>query len=199
MNSICYRHSRHSHSNETAIEPHHKKRPYVLEIPKHQEPQRLSPSEKYKNSKKDVRISPSRDHQKSSDKPKRTRMRNRSPMQNHKKAQQKKSYYLRTDAIDEDRFKSCREEGKATSDESSCDFGVGKYMITQTSPRKSKKGKDSNRRKSLPRSPIVQPVRRESDEKSVSLPGSLQRRKSSKSKCLQPGDNKTTNTNRFVS
>ncbi|XP_045477995.1 uncharacterized protein LOC123683141 [Harmonia axyridis] len=186
-------HSRHSLHNETATEPHHKKRPYLLEIAKHQEPQRLSPSEKYKNSKKDVKVSPSRDHHKTSDKPKRTKMRNRSPMQNHKKIQQKKSYYLRTDAIDDDRIKSCREGGKATSDESSCDFAIGKYVISQTSPRKSKKGKESNRRKSLPRSPIIQPVRRGSEEKSVSLPGSLQRRKSSKSKCLQPGDANTTN------
>ncbi|KAL3272795.1 hypothetical protein HHI36_014255 [Cryptolaemus montrouzieri] len=184
--------SRHSLSNETVTEPQQKKRPYVLEINKHQEVQKLSPSEKYRNTKKDVRVSPSKDHHKSSDKPKRTKMRTRSPMQNHKKSIQKKSFYLRTDAIDDDRFKRSVEESKATSDESSCDFGVGKYVITQTSPRKLKKGKDSNRRKSLPRSPIAQPVRRGSDEKSVSLPGSLQRRKSTKSKNLQPEDALTT-------
>ncbi|KAK9885418.1 hypothetical protein WA026_010914 [Henosepilachna vigintioctopunctata] len=186
--------SRQFISNETASEPQHKRRPYVLDINKHLDANKLSPNENYKNNKKDIRISPSKDYHKSCDKPKRTKIRNKSPMQNHKKVFQKKSYYLRTDAVDDERIKRSEEGGKATSDDSSCDFGTGKYVLGQTSPRKSKKSKDNNRRKSLPRSPSSQPLRKVSDEKSVSLPGSLQRNKSSKSKNQQSERIITTET-----
>ncbi|XP_044253197.1 uncharacterized protein LOC123004146 [Tribolium madens] len=69
-------------------------------------------------------------------------------------------------------------ENKATSDESSCD--LGKHSTNQTSPRKGKKVKDNNRRKSLPRSP-TQKSKKSVDLQPSSLPGSLSRRKSKKS------------------
>lgn len=74
---------------------------------------------------------------------------------------------------------------KATSDESS----TGReYTLSQTSPRKAKKNKESTRRKSLPRSPTSQKNQKKSDidYQTTSLPGSLSRRKSTKTpKCLQ--------------
>lgn len=171
-------------------EKHNKKRPFTLEINKHQE----SHNDKYKvvNNKKDTKISLSpNDNLKITDKPKRSKSRTKSPMQSHKKHhyQIKKSSsatYNRNDLSphSDDRYKINIDENKATSDESSGDVGITKYssLSMQTSPRKIKKTKDNNRRKSLPRSPTSQRSKRNSgsDEKPSSLPGSLSRRRPSK-------------------
>lgn len=126
-----------------------KRRPFTLEITKHQDA--LNTSKIGKN-----------------DKVKRVKARTKSPMQVQKKHYQIKKV----------------EESKATSDESSCDFS--KYSINQTSPRKNKKLKETNRRKSLPRSPTGQRTKKNNhEEKPSSLPGSLSRRKSSKNRNLQ--------------
>lgn len=126
-----------------------KRRPFTLEITKHQDTPNNSKIGK-------------------NDKVKRVKARTRSPMQVQKKHYQIKKV----------------EESKATSDESSCD--LSKYSINQTlSPRKNKKVKDTNRRKSLPRSPTNQRTKKNNhEEKPSSLPGSLSRRKSSKSRNL---------------
>lgn len=98
----------------------------------------------------------------SNEKPKRTKTRTRSPMQTHKK-----HYQIKKTVV----------ENKVTSDESSCDVV---YSSNQTSPRKTKKIKDNNRRKSLPRSP-TQKIKKPVEMQPSSLPGSLSRRKSKKS------------------
>lgn len=166
-----------------------KRRPYTLEIGFKQQQAdssyAASPSStKLKTIRRDPktspRISPSTETLKITEKPKRSKSRTRSPMQTHKKTIQSKKVGQFAD------------ESKATSDESSCDFGMKKYQGNhhQLSPRKSKKNKENNRRKSLPRSPTSQrsSKRNGSDEKSASLPGSLSRRKSGKQKSLQPQD-----------
>ncbi|XP_076262632.1 uncharacterized protein LOC143197764 isoform X4 [Rhynchophorus ferrugineus] len=114
------------------------------------------------------------------EKVKRSKSRTRSPMQGQKKNIQgrRSPYKEKTVAYDEKNY-------KATSDESS----TGReYAGGQSSPRKNKKSKDNNRRRSLPRSPIRQKSekRNSSDYQPSSLPGSLCRRKSFKqSKSLQ--------------
>nr|XP_015838279.1 PREDICTED: uncharacterized protein LOC658297 isoform X4 [Tribolium castaneum] len=114
----------------------------------------------------------------SNEKPKRAKSRTRSPMQTHKK-----HYQIKKAGV-----YGHQAENKATSDESSCDFG--KHSTNQTSPRKGKKGKENNRRKSLPRSPTQKP-KKSVEMQPSSLPGSLSRRKSKKS---QPEDAKSTLT-----
>ncbi|XP_063916393.1 uncharacterized protein LOC135132287 isoform X3 [Zophobas morio] len=163
-----------------------KRRPFTLDISKHQDTYTLSPNSKHKTLKKEAKSSPS------SDKPKRAKARTRSPMQAHKKHYQIKKSTTVYGPNPEDRYKINLEESKATSDESSCDLGR-KYPINQTSPRKGKKLKDNTRRKSLPRSPTGQRSKKNNfEEKPSSLPGSLSRRKSSKNKNLQPEDAKST-------
>ncbi|KAG5899755.1 hypothetical protein JTB14_006092 [Gonioctena quinquepunctata] len=112
----------------------------------------------YKTNKRNIKISPS------SDKPKRSKSRMRSPMQNKKSFQLKKTQHV------------SEKESKATSDESSCDIG-GKHISNQNSPRKGKKNKES-KRKSLPLNQKT--LKNNAEKKPASLPGSLTRRKSSK-------------------
>ncbi|KAK9685689.1 hypothetical protein QE152_g37855 [Popillia japonica] len=161
-----------------------KKRPYTLEVSKSESSATLSNGKTTKFVQKHGRkLSPSRETIKFADvKTKRGKVRTRSPMQNHKKAQYNKKSPQSIRKPDE-WVQSAHEEGKlaATSDESSS--GVcGEKKPEQTSPRKSKKLRDSSRRKSAPRSPTGSKTRRRNsnaEEKSLSLPGSLSRRKSS--------------------
>ncbi|CAH1105826.1 unnamed protein product [Psylliodes chrysocephalus] len=115
-----------------------------------------------KSNKRNIKASPS------SEKPKRSKPRMRSPMQGSRKSSQLKKY---------PHVHSAEKENKATSDESSCDIG-GKHLNNQNSPKRSKKNKENNKKKSMPRSPVGQ--RNNADKKSSSLPSSLSRKKSSK-------------------
>lgn len=129
---------------------------------------------KYKVNKKELKPSPSNDSVKTNEKTKRSKSRMRSPMQNHKKSLHvKKTLYESNYQVEK--------ENKITSDESSCDIGV-KHISNQNSPRKNKKNKENTRRKSLPKSPVSQRSANkiDLDDKPASLPGSLNRRKSSK-------------------
>ncbi|CAH1180414.1 unnamed protein product [Phaedon cochleariae] len=109
-----------------------------------------------KPSKRNIKLSPS------SEKPKRTRSRIRSPMQNNKKSHQlKKSsvVYLND------------KENKATSDESSCDIGM-KHLANPNSPWKNKKSRDRENEKR--RSPV------NADKKPSGVSGSLGKRKTTR-------------------
>nr|XP_022910341.1 uncharacterized protein LOC111421422 isoform X1 [Onthophagus taurus] len=152
-----------------------KKRPFILEVKQFSESKR-----DFKHTRK---YSPSKDSVK--DKPKRGKIRTRSPMQNHKKPV-KKSPSLRSP--DEEWLQV--EESKQpvhhiTSDESSSGVREEKKKQDQLSPRKTKKLRENNRRKSIPRSPTSSSKSRskrsnidDEKEKASSLPGSLPRKSS---------------------
>ncbi|KAH1016350.1 hypothetical protein HUJ04_007586 [Dendroctonus ponderosae] len=143
---------------------------------------RSGSSSKTRHKNNDSKPSPQQESLKvAPEKGKRSKVRTRSPLQGHKKSfQGRKSPHKDKTLYLEDR------SYKATSDESS----TGReYTISQTSPRKSKKNKESSRRKSLPRSPVSQKSQKKNDVdyQPSSLPGSLSRRKSAK-KSAQPGN-----------
>lgn len=181
-----------------------RKRPFTLEINKHRETDYLTVEKqkatpKYSRKTDNNKLSPSKDH-KLSDKPKRGKTRNRSPMQNHRKQQtlKKNSPLVRSpamsDAYQSDTWEKASRDGKATSDESSCGMYSEKQLSGQASPRKTKKNRENLRRKSSPRSPTGSRNRRrsvsaEDPNKPSSLPGSLPRRRSSmQTKGLDPED-----------
>ncbi|XP_030759239.1 uncharacterized protein LOC115884730 isoform X1 [Sitophilus oryzae] len=156
-----------------------KRRDFHLELTHTSKPQ---PSSKNKQKYGEAKNTPEKENHTKllGEKLKRTKSRTRSPMQGQKKnIQGRRSPYKEKNAAYEEK------NYKATSDESS----TGReYAAGQNSPRKSKKSKDNNRRRSLPRSPIrLKTDKRSSAEyQPSSLPGSLCRRKSFKqSKSLQ--------------
>lgn len=130
------------------------------------------------------------------EKPKRIKTRNRSPMQGLRRNQHvtKKSPpgLVRSPAMHDgfrgdDWERASTEDtthatGVATSDESSSGVcgDVQAQAQSQTSPRKVRKIRDTNRRKSTPRSPTNTRTKRRNgsgDDKPSSLPGSLPRRR----------------------
>lgn len=125
--------------------------------------------------------SPSKELLKAGEKTKRGKVRTRSPLQNHKK--KSPPSLVRSPAIGDqclDEMDRKEETRTVSSDESSSGI-CGEQGLGQTSPRKAKKI-NNNRRKSTPRSPTGQRMRRRSgsnEDKPSSLPGSLPRRRSS--------------------
>ena len=161
-----------------------KKRPFTLDVTRLD----TNDAEKLKGTSKQGRkFSPSRDLLKVIDKPKRSKVRTRSPM-SHRKSTKKSpqkvtddEYWLGSGNVEIDGKPSV-----VTSDESSSGICGEKKKELTMSPRKNKKLRESSRRKSTPRSPTVSSKgrRRSSsiDDKPSSLPGSLPRRKSSQSR-----------------
>lgn len=178
-----------------------KKRPFTLEVSKSESSATLSNGKSKFPHKHGRKPSPSRDTIKIADaKSKRGKVRTRSPMQNHKKLQHTKKS-PQSARTPEEWVQSSHEDSKlgATSDESSS--GVcGEKKMEQTSPRKTKKLRDSSRRKSAPRSPTGSKTRRRNsnvEEKSSSLPGSLSRRKSSAQIKATDGENSYAGKNKL--
>ncbi|KAL1497002.1 hypothetical protein ABEB36_008034 [Hypothenemus hampei] len=130
---------------------------------------------KSKGKHTNVKISPQKENLKVGiEKVKRPKARTRSPLQG-----QKKAFYGRRSPHKDKSLYSDDKSYKATSDESS----TGReYTASQISPRKLKKSKEILRRRSLPRSPVGQKSQKkiETDSQPSSLPGSLSRRKSTK-------------------
>lgn len=116
---------------------------------------------------KPKKASPLKEHLRPTDKPKQRRVRTRSPMPPHRKLllqqQQKKS--------------PCHEERPAGDERKPIALTSDESITTEQSPRKSKKIRDKGRKS--PRSPTKSRKRSDSiEEKAVSLPGTLPRKKS---------------------
>ncbi|KAF5280043.1 hypothetical protein FQR65_LT03298 [Abscondita terminalis] len=155
----------------TEDEKKRRKKTFTLDIDKHKDAD-ISSTAKHKtilkqNKKPEEAVSYSKDFLKTIDKPKRTKVRTRSPLQGHRKNHQlKKLSPSLIRSIDQFTQELNGQEKKPplTSDESSS----GVY---------------NNRRKSIPRSPTGSRARRKSegieDQQSSSLPNTLPRRRSS--------------------
>lgn len=116
---------------------------------------------------KPKKASPLKEHLRPTDKPKQRRVRTRSPMPPHRKLllqqQQKKS--------------PCHEDRPAGDERKPIALTSDESITTEQSPRKSKKIRDKGRKS--PRSPTKSRKRSDSiEEKAVSLPGTLPRKKS---------------------
>lgn len=155
----------------------------------------MAPKEKQKTILKQTKkteesaVSHSKDFLKTGDKIKRSKVRTRSPLQNHRKNHQSKKAspsLTRSSAVSEqypaDKPRTQESKPPLTSDESSSGVCGDNLNVDQISPRKNKKFKENNRRKSIPRSPTNSRYRKRSDsveEKPSSLPSTLARRRSS--------------------
>lgn len=160
-----------------------RKRPFTLDIGKGTHPSEKHKSIPKRKSDTPKRLSPMKEL-KVGDKPKRGKMRTRSPLQNHR--MKKTSPLLRSPAMSEGYSaesweQAAGEVSKVTSDDSSGGICAEKSLSNQASPRKSKKNRENMRRKSSPRSPTGRSRRRSgsAEDKPSSLPGSLPRRRSS--------------------
>lgn len=196
--SQTWKSSRSDKFEWTEDEKKRKKKTFTLDIDKHKDVETISsPRDKQKTILKqprkpeDATSHASKEFLKTGEKPKRAKVRTRSPLQGHRKNQQGKKIspsLMRSPAVTEQYsqelwVKPGTSEAKPplTSDESSSGVCGDQTISGQVSPRKNKKFKENNRRKSIPRSPTGSRVRRRSEsieEKPSSLPGSLPRRRS---------------------
>ncbi|KAK4874962.1 hypothetical protein RN001_014322 [Aquatica leii] len=171
----------------TEDEKKRRKKTFTLDIDKHKDGETKEKQKTIlKQSKKtDETVSYSKDFLKTNDKPKRTKVRTRSPLQGHRKNHQlKKLSPSLIRSIDQFMQENNGQDKKPplTSDESSSGVCGDQVTAAQISPRRNKKFKDSNRRKSIPRSPTGTRIRRKSEgieDQSSSLPGTLAKRRSS--------------------
>ncbi|XP_031355100.1 uncharacterized protein LOC116179448 [Photinus pyralis] len=190
----------------TEDEKKRRKKTFTLDIDKHKDAE-ITTKQKtiLKQTKKsDEVVSHPKDFLKTIDKQKRTKVRTRSPLQTHRKNHQQKkspSSVRSTDQFTKD-FEGQEKKVPITSDESSSGVCGDQANLTQVSPRRSRKFKDNNRRKSIPRSPNGSRTRRKSEsaeEQPSSLPSTLSRRRSSMQAGLAEGYNKNRLSPRSIS